>query len=52
MTALVGGLGVGGIEQKRERTHGHRQQCGDCRVGVEVEESTGGINGNGKNTIK
>ena len=23
-------LGGGGIEQKRKRTHGHGQQCGDC----------------------
>ena len=24
-------LGGGGIEQKGKRTHGHGQQCGDCR---------------------
>ena len=39
-----------GIEQKRKRTHGHEQQCGDCggRGWVEVEESRRGINGNEK----
>ena len=26
----VGGLGDGGIEQKRNKTHGHGQHCGDC----------------------
>ena len=45
----------GGIEQKIKRTHGHGQQCGDCR-GEEVRGSgrqyKGDINGNGKNTIK
>ena len=31
MRAKVGGgQGVGGIEQKGERTHGHRQEYGDC----------------------
>ena len=38
--------------RKRERTHGHEQQCGDCwgwGVGAgEVDESIGKINGNGK----
>ena len=29
---------------KSKRTHGHRQQCGDCRG----EESMKGLNGNGK----
>ena len=24
-------LGGGGIEEKGKRTHGHGQQCGDCR---------------------
>ena len=30
---MGGGVGGRGIEQKRkkiERTHGHRQQCGNC----------------------
>ena len=33
MTAMVLGerLGGGGIEQKGKKTHGHGQQCGDCR---------------------
>ena len=30
MTAGVGRLECGGIEQKGKRTHGHGQQCGDC----------------------
>ena len=34
-----GELGGGGIEQKGKRTHGHRQQGGDCK-GIR------GINGN------
>ena len=45
LTALEGiGLEGCGTEQKRKRTHGHRQQCGDCwwRAGVEVEEDMGG----------
>ena len=25
------GLGGGVIKQKRKRTHGHGQQCGDCK---------------------
>lgn len=29
------------------RTHGHGQQCGDCGVGVEVEEGIEGISGDG-----
>ena len=35
-------------EQKGKRTHGHRQQCGDCCG----EGSTRGPSGNGKTTIK
>ena len=27
------GSGGEGTEQKGERTHGHGQQCGDCRAG-------------------
>ena len=27
------GLGYGGTEQKGKMTHGHGQQCGDCRGG-------------------
>ena len=50
---VVGGRGM---EQKRKKTHGHRQQCGDCsgwgQWWVEVEEGIRGINCNGKNTIK
>ena len=42
-----------GIKQKIKRTHGHGQQCVDCRGGGEwVEEGIKGVNGNGKNTIK
>ena len=48
MTVGWGGLGGRGIEQKGKRTHGHGQQCGDCRE----EEGIRGLNGNGKNTIK
>ena len=33
LTAL--GAGDGGIQHNRKRTHGHEQQCGDCR-GQEV----------------
>ena len=36
------------MEQKGQRTHGHYQQCGDCRG----EGGVRGLNGNGKNTIK
>ena len=36
------------MEQKRKRTHGHGQQCGDCWG----EEDIKGLNDNGKNTIK
>ena len=36
---------------KRKRTHGHGQQCGDCREWV-GRRSTRRLNGNGKNTIK
>ena len=45
---MVGSLGGGGIEQKRKRTHGHRQQCVDGwgQWGIK------GLNGNGKNIIK
>ena len=43
------GLGGRGIEQKGKRTHGHRQQCGDCWGEGRIREP----NGNGqKNTIK
>ena len=38
----------GGLEQKRNRTHGHEQQGGDCWV----EGSVRGLNGDGKNVIK
>ena len=55
LTALGGGVGGRRIEQKRKRTHGHGQQCGDCEVwGRRVgggEEGIRGINGNGKNTL-
>ena len=44
----VGSLGVGGIEQKGKRTHGHGQQCGDCWGEGSIME----LNSNGKNTIK
>ena len=33
LTALGGVLGGGGIKQKRLRTHGPGQQCGDCGAG-------------------
>ena len=36
------------IKQKGKRTHGHGQQCGDCRG----EEYIRGLCGNGTNTIK
>ena len=41
-------------ENKREKAHGHRQQCGDCQVeaGGWRWKRVWGINGNGKNTIK
>ena len=45
MTAKKGRLVSEGIEQKGRRTHGHRQQCGDCRVGGKGYK---GLNGNGK----
>ena len=35
-------------QAKRKRTHGHGQQCGDCRE----EGSLKRLNGNGKNTVK
>ena len=41
------GVGGAGIEQKGKKTHGHGQQCGDCRWGGGIR----GLNGN-KNTIK
>ena len=44
MTAGGGRGRGGGIEQKGKRTHGHRQQCGDCCG----EGSLKGLNGNGK----
>ena len=31
LTVLGAGLGSGRIERKGKRTHGHGQQCGDCR---------------------
>ena len=31
MTAGGRYFGDGGIEQRGKRTHGHGQQCGDCR---------------------
>ena len=40
-------MGGGNIEQKRERTQGHRQQCGDWG-GLKIEVSISGINGHGK----
>ena len=40
-------LGGGRIEVKGKRTHGHRQQCGDC-WGRDIR----GLSGNGKNKIK
>ena len=48
MTAGVGWLEGGGIEQKGKRTHGYGQQCDD----YSREGSIGELNGNGKNTIK
>ena len=47
-------LGVGDMEglskkEKKERTHGHGQQCGDCLVGAWGIRR---LNGNGKNTVK
>ena len=30
MESRMRAKGVGGIEQKGERTHGHRQEYGDC----------------------
>ena len=43
----------GGGARKKERTHAHKHQCGNYegRVG-EVEETTRGINGNGKIQLK
>ena len=38
----------GGIEQKGKSTHGHGQQCGDCRG----EVGNKGLNGNRKNTVR
>ena len=38
----------GGIEQKREKIHGHGQHSGDCGGQGGVR----GLNGNGKNIIK
>ena len=48
MTAKMGHLGSGGIEQKGKRTHGREQQCGDCWG----EGRKRGLNANGKNTRK
>ena len=42
-----GKLGGGGIEHKGKRSHGHGQQCSDCKGG-----SIRGLIANGKNTIK
>ena len=44
MTVNGGRLGSGGAEQKRTRTHGHGQQCVDCKG----EGSLRGLNDNGK----
>ena len=44
MTASGGREGL----SKKEKTHGHGQQRGDCRG----RGGTRGLNGNGKNTIK
>ena len=44
MTAMGGGLGGGGTEQKGKRTGGHGQQCGDCWG----EGGRRGLNGNEK----
>ena len=41
-------MGIG-IEQKEKRTHGYRQQCGDCGV---RKGCIRGLNSNGKNKIK
>ena len=48
LTALGGMVRSGGIEQKRKRTHGHGQQCEDCRVVGDIRK----INDNGKKIIK
>ena len=46
---MGGGLRVEGTEQKGKRTHGHGQQCGNCRG----EGGVRGLNDNGeKNTTK
>ena len=47
------GGGVKVLSKKRKRTHGHRQQCGGCGGGWEVqaEEGIRRINGNGINTV-
>ena len=37
MPAMVG-AGGGGIEQSGKRTHGHGQQCDDCRVEGNLRE--------------
>ena len=34
-----------GLSKKEKRTHGHGQQCGDCRWNRYIR----GLNGNGKN---
>ena len=44
MTAGVGRLGGGGMEQKGKRTLGHGQQCGVCWG----KEAIRGLNGNRK----
>ena len=47
LTALVGW-------SKKGKTHGHGQQCGDCREGEMAGggRGYGGINGNGKKFFK
>ena len=49
-----GGLGGGEIEQKRKRTHGQGEECGDFAVLglVDVEQDIRGINGPGKIQLK
>ena len=38
-------MGGGRIEQKREKTHGHRQHCGACWVEGSVWGGVGGYRG-------
>ena len=47
---LSGWVGVEGLskeEEKKEKTQGHRHQCGDCCGWAAVEEGKEGINGDG-----